>query len=72
MKYIPRQIESEIIRYLNSGKPRGIILAGIIGVGKTTLVKQIIEKLKASFVCFAFSVDDSEIRHEIVQIPLFY
>jgi predicted AAA+ superfamily ATPase len=65
MKYIPRQIESEIIRYLNSGKPRGIILAGIIGVGKTTLVKQIIEKLKASFVCFAFSGDDLKFRQEI-------
>jgi len=77
MKYIPRKIEPEIILYLNSGsprgiekpdstgKPRGIILAGIIGVGKTTLVKQIIEKLKNSFVCFTFSGDDLKFRQEI-------
>jgi len=65
MQYIPRQIEPEIIRYLNSGNPRGIILAGIIGVGKTTLVKQIIEKLNTSFVCFTFSGDDLKFRQEI-------
>jgi len=65
MKYIPRQIEPEIIRYLHSGSPRGIILAGIIGVGKTTLVKHIIEKMKTSFVCFTFSGDDLKFRQEI-------
>lgn len=65
MKYIPRQIEPEIIRYLHSGSPRGIILAGIIGVGKTTLVKHIIEKMKTSCVCFTFSGDDLKFRQEI-------
>ncbi|MCG2716333.1 MAG: AAA family ATPase [Candidatus Marinimicrobia bacterium] len=71
MKYIPRQIEPEIIKYLKSPSPRGIILAGIIGVGKTTLVKKIIEDLKTNFTCFSFSGDDLKFRQAIAEDTTF-
>ena len=65
MKYIPRHVEPEIINYLQSASPRGIILAGIIGVGKTTLVRKIIGDLGMEYACFSFSGDDLVFRQAV-------
>jgi len=67
MRYITRKIEAEIIKYLASDSPRGIILAGIIGVGKTTLIRKIIADLKDSYTCFSFSGDDLKFRQAVAE-----
>jgi len=65
MKYIQRQLEPEIKEYLEHPSARGVILAGIIGVGKTTLTNKIVNDLSNIFQCFSFSGDDLRFRQAI-------
>ena len=65
MKYIQRQLESEIKEYLEHPSARGVILSGIIGVGKTTLANKIVNDLANSFQCFSFIGDDLRFRQAI-------
>ncbi len=65
MKYIQRQLEPEIKKYLKASSPRGVILTGIIGVGKTTLTKKIVSDLSDIYHCFSFSGDDLIFRQAV-------
>ena len=65
MKYIQRQLESEIKEYLEHPSARGVILSGIIGVGKTTLANKIVNDLSNIFQCFTFIGDDLRFRQAI-------
>jgi Ni2+-binding GTPase involved in maturation of urease and hydrogenase len=45
--YIKREIEDYILQVLRKDSPQGIILAGVVGSGKTTVVEHCLESLKA-------------------------
>lgn len=65
MEYIERKIDPEVFDYLNDNEPRGVILAGIIGVGKTTLAQRLADKLKIKFRIFNFTGDDIQFRQSV-------
>lgn len=63
--YIHRELQGNILSYLNSKEPRGIILSGIVGCGKTTLVQNLLKTLASDFEIFTFTGDDIQFRNEI-------
>lgn len=67
MTYIYRELQENIKKYLNDIEAKGVILSGIVGCGKTTLVKRLLEQLKDQFQIFAFSGDDIQFRNDIAE-----
>jgi predicted AAA+ superfamily ATPase len=66
-KYIHRELEHHIIEYFSNSEPRGLILTGIVGCGKTTLIKYIREQMKSEFDVFSFTGDDALFRQKIIE-----
>ncbi len=61
-------IQREIMSYIRSileRKPVGIILSGIVGCGKTTLIEQILSKLSDQDSVFRFTGDDTYFRSQL-------
>lgn len=67
MEYIPRKIEQPLADYLSDDLPRGAIVAGIVGVGKTTLVNQVLKGLSSRFEVFTYSGDDIQFRRAVAE-----
>lgn len=67
MGYIYRELLSKIVGELRSEKPHGIILTGIVGCGKTTLIEAALLELSKEFEIFSFSGDDSVFRQKIIE-----
>lgn len=68
MKYIPRVIEPEIIElFSNADEPRGLILAGIVGCGKTTLASHVLKRLEDRYTTFSFTSDDVQFRRLLIE-----
>ncbi len=65
MEYIVRKLEKTIIDYFNDNQPRGAIITGMVGVGKTTLVQEILKKGSTQFDVFQYSGDDIHFRRQI-------
>jgi predicted AAA+ superfamily ATPase len=65
--YIKREIEDYILRVLRKDSPQGIILAGVVGSGKTTVVEHCLEALKAEFSILKFSGDDVLFRRAVAE-----
>jgi len=71
MEYVERKIDSEVFDYLDDDEPRGVILSGIIGVGKTTLAQRLAEDLKKRFKIFNFTGDDIRFRQSVADDSYF-
>jgi predicted AAA+ superfamily ATPase len=65
-KMIERHLQSYIVDlFLSKDQPQGLILAGIVGVGKTTLIEMSLKKLAIEFQIFHFSGDDTVFRNDV-------
>lgn len=67
MAYISRELEKSIVDYFSGSQCQGLILAGIVGCGKTTLIRHCLEKLSASYEVFEFTGDDTLFRSHVQQ-----
>jgi predicted AAA+ superfamily ATPase len=69
--YIRRTLHGPLKSIFTSGtQPQGLILAGIVGAGKTTLVKEIVSELGAQFPIFTFSGDSTRFRRAVAEDSL--
>lgn len=64
---IQRELEPLILSFFSSGSPTGLILAGIVGCGKTTLIKSCLAKLNTNHRIYEFSGDDTVFRNQVQQ-----
>lgn len=67
MSYIYRELLANIKSYLNDFEPKGVILSGIVGCGKTTLVQNLLAQLKDQFHIVSFSGDDIQFRNHVAE-----
>lgn len=66
--YIPRTLENEILHLFKNPKdPKGLILAGIVGCGKTTLATTMLQRLGRDYAVFSFSSDDVQLRRQMTE-----
>jgi predicted AAA+ superfamily ATPase len=65
--YIRRQVQDEILNSFNPCKKNGIILSGVVGCGKTTLIENCLKDLKQYFEIFKFTGDDVIFRNNVKQ-----
>jgi predicted AAA+ superfamily ATPase len=63
--YIYRELLDKIDLFFADDQPKGLILTGIVGCGKTTLIQELLKRLESKFDVFVFSGDDSRFRQEI-------
>lgn len=64
---VEREILNFLIDYFSIGLNRGIILSGIVGCGKTTVVKEFIRKnIEGRWQFFEFSGDDTIFRSAVL------
>jgi predicted AAA+ superfamily ATPase len=65
MAFIQRELEDSIVTYFSQSENQGLILAGIVGSGKTTLINQCLERLSSKYEIFQFTGDDTVFRNQI-------
>lgn len=65
--YIPRILESTVLELFSGKGPKGLILSGIVGCGKTTLVQRVLETLKSHYSVFSFTCDDVQFRAQLIE-----
>jgi predicted AAA+ superfamily ATPase len=63
--HIKRELETYLESYFSNNQPRALILAGIVGSGKTTLVKSLLDKLIQSTPVFSYTGDDIRFRNSL-------
>ncbi|MBI2091780.1 MAG: ATP-binding protein [Deltaproteobacteria bacterium] len=63
MLYIERALQNKLIEIFGVDIKRGVILAGVVGCGKTTLVNETLRQLGAKYQIFNFSGDDILFRN---------
>lgn len=63
---IARELEPELQLYFKSQMPRGLILAGMVGCGKTTLVESFLAQV-SEYDVFRFTGDDTLFRFEVAK-----
>ena len=63
--YINRELQDYLLRYFKPGSPSGLILAGTVGSGKTTLIKHVLKNLKQDYRVFVYNGDDIQFRQVI-------
>ncbi len=64
--HFARDIAPLVLGKLNSSTPAGIILSGIVGSGKTTLIRdQVIPHLSEDYAVFQFTGDDLHFRSKV-------
>lgn len=65
--YIYRELLSKIVNlYTQSEQPKGLILGGIVGCGKTTLIEKLLEVLANDFEILSYSGDDTRFRQNLI------
>ncbi len=69
--YIPRELEKHVIEMIDKTTPQGIILSGLVGCGKTTMVQNVLEKLSNQFSILQFSGDDVVFRQKVSEDSFF-
>lgn len=62
---IYRELLDKIMNQMNPKKPFGLILSGIVGCGKTTLVEMIFSEQKMNYDLFSYSGDDVRFRQAV-------
>ncbi len=65
MSYIQRELEDKLTETFRGSDQKGVILAGVVGCGKTTLVNETLKGLKNDYKIFTFSGDDTLFRNAI-------
>ncbi len=65
MAYIQRELQTKLTDIFRGPIEKGVILAGVVGCGKTTLVNETLKELKDDFKIFVFSGDDTLFRNAI-------
>lgn len=65
--YIPRELEKRILEILARPGKSGLIVTGIVGCGKTTLIEAVLEKIADHYAVFQFSGDDTRFRQAVSQ-----
>lgn len=69
--YIERSLQSTLLNVFKGNRKKGVILAGVVGCGKTTLVGEVLRRLKGSYQTFSFSGDDVLFRNAISEDTTF-
>ena len=67
MKYVKRHLHEVIRNLFLSKKPEGLILAGIVGAGKTTLINKVMEDLSSEYQTFSYTGDEVRFRENVSQ-----
>lgn len=65
--YIRRELEDAILNIFSGPQKKGLILAGIVGCGKTTLAHKVLKDLKPRYETFEFTGDDLKFRTAVSQ-----
>lgn len=65
MAYIERKLQTKLLEFFDGNQKKGLILAGIVGCGKTTLINEVIKKLEGKYQPFLFSGDDAIFRNAV-------
>src|SRR3990167_6672893 len=65
--YIPRELQGNILDIFSGSQKKGLILAGIVGCGKTTLVHEVLKNLGSRYEVFEFTGDDLKFRTAVAQ-----
>jgi predicted AAA+ superfamily ATPase len=63
--YIQRELQQKIESYFDQDIPRGLILSGIVGCGKTTMIESILKSWSSRFEIFTFTGDSILFRESI-------
>ena len=65
--YIIRELHENLLRFFRPASPSGLILAGTVGSGKTTLVKRVLKELEDDFRVFSYTGDDVQFRQAVAR-----
>lgn len=65
--YIYRELQDYLAKNISTFQPKGYILSGIVGCGKTTMIKALLTVLEENFEVFQFSGDDIQFRSSVAQ-----
>jgi predicted AAA+ superfamily ATPase len=65
MAYIQRELQAKLVETLKTTGKKGIILAGVVGCGKTTLVNEVLKQLVPEYQVFNFTGDDTLFRNSV-------
>lgn len=65
--HIPRILEAEVAALFDGKGPKGLILAGIVGCGKTTLIQRVLDVLNDQYSMFSFTSDDVQFRAQLIE-----
>lgn len=67
MAYIERKLQANLLELLKNPNKKGVILAGIVGCGKTTLIEEVLKRLGSEGMCriFRFTGDDILFRNAV-------
>lgn len=65
MAYIERRLQAKLMEIFGGNGKKGLILAGIVGCGKTTLINEVIKKLEHKYQPFLFLGDDAIFRNSV-------
>ena len=60
--YINRELQENLLRFFKPDSPSGLILAGTVGCGKTTLIRYVLKQLESEFRVFSYTGDDLQFR----------
>jgi len=63
--YITRELDSYFEGYFSDLRPRALILAGIVGCGKTTVVKHFLDNVRNRLPVFIYTGDDIRFRNSV-------
>lgn len=64
--YITRELQENLLRFFKPDSPSGLILAGTVGSGKTTLINHVLKELENDFRVFSYTGDDVQFRQAVV------
>src|SRR3989338_2816993 len=67
MDYLSRELEEPVLEALARPGKSGLIVTGIVGGGKTTLIEAMLQKIVDRYAVFQFSGDDARFRQAVSQ-----
>ncbi|MCY4281367.1 MAG: AAA family ATPase [Gammaproteobacteria bacterium] len=63
--YIARELQENLVQFFRPGAASGLILAGAVGCGKTTLIRYVLTQLDHDFRVFSYTGDDVQFRQAV-------